>query len=275
MANLEARPSSPTKLDYHHPDFEVKVPKANSQSNVGVVRSYASKSEIIHEDDPADSVYEVVSGAVCTYRMIKEGRRQIGGFYFSGDIFGLEAAEKHVLAAQAITEAKVWIAKKQALNALASCDAKVADQLLSLTALELARKQDLALILSRSAEDRVIYFLVEMSQRISPKEYLIALPMMRQHIADYLGLTLETVSRNLWDLKRRGAIKIEGRRYIVLHNQYTNDGPEKLIELFEGITGRPPKSEQELSDWLVSFDGTAATVFKIASFSRWGDRARS
>jgi hypothetical protein len=79
----------------------------------------------------------------------------------------------------------------------------------------------------------------------------------------------------LWDLERRGAIKTRGRRYIVLHNQYTNERPEKLADLFEGITGRPPQSEQELSDWRLSPEGTAATVFKIASFSRWGNRARS
>jgi CRP/FNR family transcriptional regulator, nitrogen fixation regulation protein len=252
VADLEARPSSPTKLDYRHLDFEV-----------GVVRSYASKSEIIREDDPADGVYEVVSGAVCTYRMMKEGRRQIGGFYFSGDIFGLEAAEKHVLAAEAITNAKVRTVKKQALNALASRDAKVADRLLSLTALELARKQDQALLLSRSAKDRVIYFLIEMSQRISPNDKFIALPMRRQHIADYLGLTLETVSRNLWDLEQRGAIEIEGRRRIALRNQYASGRSEKVVDLFEGITGRHPKSEQELSDWLASTEGKAATVFKI------------
>jgi predicted ArsR family transcriptional regulator len=97
-----------------------------------------------------------------------------------------------------------------------------------------------------------------MSQRNSPKEYLIALPMTRQHIADYLGLTLETVSRTLWDLERRGAIEIEGYRRIVLRNQYTNGRRENLVDLFEGIAGRRPKSEQELSDWLVSPEGTAA-----------------
>jgi CRP/FNR family transcriptional regulator, nitrogen fixation regulation protein len=123
---------------------------------VGVVRSYVFKSQIIHEDDPADRVYEVISGLVCTYRMLREGRRQVGGFYFSGDIFGLEAAEKHILAAEAITNVKVRIAKKQALNALISRNVEAADRLLSLTARELARKQDQALLLSRSAEDRVI-----------------------------------------------------------------------------------------------------------------------
>jgi CRP/FNR family transcriptional regulator, nitrogen fixation regulation protein len=160
-----------------------------SFQRLGVVKSYASKNEIIGEDDPADRICEVISGAVCTYRMLKEGRRQIGGFYFTRDIFGLEAAEKHVLGAEAITNTKVRITKKQALNALTSRDPKVADRLLSLTARELARKQDQVLLLSRSAEDRVIYFLVEMSQRISPKEYLIALPMTRRHIAGRFHLT--------------------------------------------------------------------------------------
>jgi CRP/FNR family nitrogen fixation transcriptional regulator len=78
-----------------------------SFQRLGVVKSYASKNEIIGEDDPADRIYEV--SAVCTYRMLKEGRRRIGGFYFSGDIFGLEAAEKHVLAAEAITNTEVRI----------------------------------------------------------------------------------------------------------------------------------------------------------------------
>jgi CRP/FNR family transcriptional regulator, nitrogen fixation regulation protein len=244
-------------------------------AQIGVVKSYTFKSEIIHEEDAADGIYEVISGAVCTYRMLKEGRRQIAGFYFSGDIFGLEAAEKPMLAAEAITNSNVRIAKKQVLNALIACDAKIADRLLSLTARELARKQNQLLLLSRSAEERVIYFLIEMSQRISPKDYLIALPMTRQHVADYLELTMETVSRILWDLERRGAIEIEGRRHIVLRNRYTNGRSETLVDLFEGITGRRPMSQQELSDWLVSTEGKAATVFNLTSFPPRGDRARS
>jgi cyclic nucleotide-binding protein/sulfatase-like protein len=64
---------------------------------VGVVRSYARKREIIREDDPATRVYEVISGTVCTAKMLRDGRRQVGGFYFSGDVFGLEAAVKHAL----------------------------------------------------------------------------------------------------------------------------------------------------------------------------------
>ena len=240
------------------------------QHDFGVVGSYASKSEIIRENDPADRVYEVISGAVCTSRTLREGRRQIAGFYFSDDVFGLEFAEKRVLAAEAITDTTVRVVKKSALNALTSREAEVADRLLSLTARELARKQDLVLLLSRSAEHRVIYFLIEMSQRISPKEDLIALPMSRQHIGDYLGLTIETVSRILSDLERRGAIEIEGRRRIVLRNQYTNGRSVNALDLFEGVTGRRLRSEQELSDWLLTPEGKSATIFKLTSFSRWG-----
>jgi CRP/FNR family nitrogen fixation transcriptional regulator len=140
-----------------------------SRQHLGVVKSYSAKNEIIGEDDPADRIYEVISGAVFTYRVLKEGRRQIGGFYFPGDIFGLEFEEKRNLGAEAITNAKVRIAKKPALNALMSRDAGVADRLLSMTAVELARKQDLALILSRSAEDRVIYFLIDNEPTDFPK----------------------------------------------------------------------------------------------------------
>jgi CRP/FNR family nitrogen fixation transcriptional regulator len=80
-------------------------------AQIGIVKSYAFKSEIIHEEDAADRIYEVISGAVC--RMLKEGRRQIADFYFSGDIFGLEAAEKHILAAEAVTDSNVRIAKNR------------------------------------------------------------------------------------------------------------------------------------------------------------------
>jgi CRP-like cAMP-binding protein len=211
---------------------------------IGVVRSYARKREIIREDDPATRVYRVISGTVCTARMLRDGRRQVGGFYFSGDVFGLEATVKHALAAQAITDVRVRIIKKQTLSALALSDCKVADRLLSLTARELARKQNLALLLSRSAQERVIGFIIEIAQHGPSKGNRIALPMTRQHIADYLGLKIETVSRILHDFKRRGAIKINGYHSIALRNQFVERRAEELPDLFEGIKGRQPKTKQ-------------------------------
>jgi CRP/FNR family transcriptional regulator, nitrogen fixation regulation protein len=243
---------------------------------IGVVRSYPRKSEIVREDDPADHVYEVISGTVCACKMLREGRRQIAGFYFAGDFFGLESAKKHSVAAEAITNAKVRIFKKRALTALASSNREVADRLLALTSRELTRKQDhLLLLLSTTAEERIICFLMDMVQRASPREDIIDLPMARRDIADYLGLTIETVSRVLWDFERRGAIEISGRHSIVLRNQSADARGEKLAELFEGVKGQRPRTEGELQEWLVSPEGKAATLFNLTSFSRLGESARS
>ena len=236
-----------------------------SIQHVGIVRSYGRKREIVHEHDPANCIYEVISGTVCTCKMLRGGRRQISGFYFSGDVFGLESAKQHSVAAQALTNAEVRVVKKQALTALASCNREVADQLLALTTRELARKhRHLLLLLSTTAEERVVCFLIDMVQQACSSAGLIVLPMFRQDIADYLGLTIETVSRTLRDLERRGAIEISGRS-IMLRNQST-DGRGEC---------RPPKIEEELHEWSVSPEGKAATLFNLRSLSRWGERARS
>ena len=262
-------------------DKEHSCPNA-SIPGVGIVKSYARKRQIVRENDPAEHIYQVLSGTVCTWRMSSDGRRQIAGFYFAGDVFGLEVfglenAKNRSLTAQAITAVKVRVVKKQVLYALASSDVKVAQQLLLLTAVELARQQELHLLLSRPALERVIHFLIDMAQRASPNEDdLIALPMHRQDIADYLGLTIETVSRMLSELERRGAIK-SNYRSIVLYTNSTNGRTpiKKLGDFFEGIKGRRPKTDQELNEWLASPEGKAATLFELTSDARWGERARS
>ena len=248
----------------------------SSSRRIGVVRSYPRKSQILHEDGSADHVYEVVSGTVCTCKMLREGRRQIAGFYFAGDICGLESA-KHSVAVEAITNAKVRIFKKRALTRLASSNPEVAERLLALTTRELARKQDhLFLLLSTTAEERIIRFLIDMVQRASPrKDDRIDLPMTRRDIADYLGLTIETVSRVLWNFERRGAIEIVGYHSVVLRNQSMDGKGETPTELFEGVNDRAPKTEKELHEWLVSPEGKAATLFNLTSLSRWGEIARS
>ena len=196
----------------------------------GIVRSYPRKGQIIREDDSADHVYEVVSGTVCTCKMLRGGRRQIAGFYFAGDIFGLESTNKQTVAAEATTNAKVRIFKKRTFTELASSNVEVADRLLGLTARELARKQDH--ILSTTAEERIISFLIDMVQRASSSEEdVIDLPMSRQEMADYLGLTIETVSRTLWDFERSGAIEISGR-HILLRNQFPDRERRKAGRIF-------------------------------------------
>jgi CRP/FNR family transcriptional regulator, nitrogen fixation regulation protein len=182
---------------------------------IGGVTYYPRHVQIVHEDEAADRLYKVISGTVCTYKVLSDGRRQIGGFYLPGDIFGLECAAGHTLAAETITSAKVLVIRKSVLTSLASRNPLLVNHLLLLTARELARVQDRVLLLSsKSAQERVVGFLLEMSKRSSADENAVELPMSRQDIADYLGLTIETVSRTLWALENGGAINISRRRRI-------------------------------------------------------------
>src|SRR5262249_10929078 len=187
---------------------------------IGGVTYYPRRVQIVHEDEAADRLYKVISGTVCTYKVLSDGRRQIGGFYLPGDIFGLEYAEAHTLAAGTNTKAQILVVRKSVLSALASRNAPRNRHLLSLTARELARVQDRVLLLSlKSAQERVVGFLLEMSKRGSANGNSVELPMSRQDIADYLGLTIETVSRTLWALENCGAIGISRRRRIQFHSR--------------------------------------------------------
>jgi len=133
-----------------------------------------------------------------------------------GDIFGLEFTDEHTLSAEAITEAKVLVVKRNALNALADRDVSVAQDLFALTGRELHRAQGRALLLIKNAQERVASFLLEMAQRASGN--VLELPMSRQDIADYLGMTIETVSRTLTILETAAAIELPTSRRIVLRN---------------------------------------------------------
>jgi CRP/FNR family transcriptional regulator, nitrogen fixation regulation protein len=192
-------------------------PLSQSMNLMGATMVYPRNTEIFGENEPADYLYKVVSGSVRTYKILSDGRRQVGGFYLAGDIFGLEFANEHTLSAEAISDTKVLVVKRGALTALAGRDASVAQQLFTLTGRELCRVQDRILLLVKSAQERVASFLLEMAERVSGNS--IELPMSRQDIADYLGLTIETVSRTLTSLECAAAIEVPTSRRIVLRNR--------------------------------------------------------
>jgi CRP-like cAMP-binding protein len=191
---------------------------SQSMQLMGAMMSYPRNTEIFGENEPADYLYKVVSGSVRTYKILRDGRRQVGGFYLPGDIFGLEFAEEHTLSAEAISDAKVLVVKRSVLNALAGRDASVAQQLFALTGRELHRVQDRILLLIKSAQERVASFLLEMAERAAQNN-TIDLPMSRQDIADYLGLTIETVSRMVTQLERSGTIALATSRRVVLRKR--------------------------------------------------------
>jgi CRP/FNR family transcriptional regulator, nitrogen fixation regulation protein len=190
-----------------------------SMQLMGATMNYPRDAEIFGENEPADYLYKVVSGTIRTYKILSDGRRQVSGFYLPGDIFGLEFADEHTLSAEAISDAKVLVVKRSALNTLAGRDRLVAQQLFALTGRELHRVQDRILLLIKNARERVASFLLEMAERASENN-TIELPMSRQDIADYLGLTIETVCRTLSALETASAIEVSASsRRIVLRDR--------------------------------------------------------
>jgi CRP/FNR family transcriptional regulator, nitrogen fixation regulation protein len=185
---------------------------------MGAPMAFARNAEIYGEGEPADYCYKVISGTVRTYKVLADGRRQIGAFYMAGDLFGLEMGDEHTFSAEAISDAKVLVIKRSALVALAERNNEVARELWALTGRELCRAQDHTLLLIKTAQERVVGFLLEMAERSSSNGEL-ELPMSRQDIADYLGLTIETVSRTLTILENTAAIELPTSRRIVLRNR--------------------------------------------------------
>jgi CRP-like cAMP-binding protein len=185
---------------------------------MGAAMSFSRNEEIYGENEPADYLYKVVSGTVRTYKVLDDGRRQIGGFYLPGDMFGLETGDEHTFSAEAIADAKVLVIKRSAVVALAARDNEVARQLWTLTGRELQRVQLQILLLIKSAQERVASFLLDMADRVASTNE-VQLPMSRQDIADYLGLTIETVSRTLTQFEGAAVIALPTSRRVVLRNR--------------------------------------------------------
>ncbi len=185
---------------------------------MGAPMAFARNCEVYGEGEPAEYVYKVVSGTVRTSKILADGRRQVGSFYLIGDIFGLEVDEEHTFSAEAITDSRVLVIRRSALIALAARDSDVARELWTLTGRELARVQDHILLLVKTAQERVVGFLLEMADRARAGDAL-ELPMPRQDIADYLGLTIETVSRTLTMLEHDGAIELPTSRRVMLRKR--------------------------------------------------------
>jgi len=197
-------------------------PFAAITGHAGLVASeftYHKDEEIYGEDEPAEYVYQVISGAVRSYKLLSDGRRQIGAFHLPGDVFGLESGASHRLATEAIIDTTVRLVKRKSLEQAAGHDVQVARKLWTMTASELRHAEDHMLLLGRkTAMERVATFLLEMDRRLTVAG-MMALPMCRRDIGDYLGLTLETVSRALSQLHTQGVLGFSGARQIVLRNR--------------------------------------------------------
>jgi CRP/FNR family nitrogen fixation transcriptional regulator len=177
---------------------------------------YSRGTEIFGEAEPADYIYQVIEGAVRSHKLLSDGRRQIGAFHLGGDIFGLEN-DFHRFTAEAIVDTTVRLMKRESLERVAKTDFAIVRSLLNMATSNLQHAEDHMLLLGRKTSlERVAAFLLEMDRRLSAA--VMALPMSRRDIADYLGLTLETVSRALSYLHGKGMLGFLGQthRQIVL-----------------------------------------------------------
>ena len=170
----------------------------------------ARDEEVYAQDDEADRFYRVISGVIRTSRLTADGRRQVGDFYYAGEVFGLEPGPDHRFAAEALTDCEVQVVRRSAVRAFAG-DAEVDRAILEATRIEMERLQEHVMLLGRKgARERVAGFLMGLAQR-QPQDH-VDLPMGRQDMADYLGLTIETVSRMITQLQGEAIVAFPSTR---------------------------------------------------------------
>jgi CRP/FNR family transcriptional regulator len=181
------------------------------------IRSTASRvlqarEHVFFEGDPIEQVYQVLKGTVCIYMTLPDGRRQIVDFAHAGDFIGLGEAGKHAVAAQAITLTKLRCLPARTLHEVARHDPQVAAQLYRALSNQLAAARNLLLTVGRrSATERLATLLLALSrrnERMGADPACISLPMSRSDIADFLSLTIETVSRSFTKLRQNGTIDL-------------------------------------------------------------------
>ncbi|OYW26747.1 MAG: Crp/Fnr family transcriptional regulator [Caulobacter sp. 12-67-6] len=191
---------------------------------IGSAMTYSDGEEIYAQDEETDMVYQVQRGAVRASRLLGDGRRQIAGFYYPGDLFGLEAGPTHRASAEALCDSRVLVARRSALKHYGEAGERLERLIWRATGQELGRCHDHMMLLARkSAYERVAGFLSDVAQRQGSAWTELA--MRRQDIADHLGLTIETVSRMITQLQADGVVALEGCR------RFRIAAPDRLADL--------------------------------------------
>ena len=214
MQTALATAGLPPVLAASLPSRAVALPA--TEARAGLRRTVTAEAEIFAEGDRAATFYKVVSGVVRTYKLLSDGRRQIDAFHLPGDIFGLEAGAEHRFNAEAVTEARLEVHRREP-RALAGDDGALAREVVASIMRGLERAQDHMMLLGRkSARERIATFLLTMARRMGCGGTAMELPMSRTDMADHLGLTVESVSRAVTLLERGGLIALPPNRRMVV-----------------------------------------------------------
>lgn len=197
---------TPTHLDAAHSAALPFPALAASQQQLLL---FGANEEIYAQGEKAVALYQVEFGAVRVFRLLSDGRRQISGFHVAGEVFGFEADGRHHFFAEAIGSAGI-----RAYRLPPSLE--VAREILPLALQALVRAQEHQLVIGRqNAAERLAAFFVDMMERQGGLRE-IELVMQRTDIGDYLGLTIETVSRTFSKFKEAGYIRLNGSRRVEL-----------------------------------------------------------
>jgi CRP/FNR family transcriptional regulator, nitrogen fixation regulation protein len=181
----------------------------------GKAKLLASNNTIFKQGQAAEFIYKVLSGCIRTCSNIGNGRRPVHAFYCPGDYFGLETGESHGVRAETVTPSELLLLGRRELTTQAAGNLEVANFLLRATTNELQRIRTHNLLLLKDVTESVFEFLRDMQRRGANGNH-VDLPMPRNDIADYLGLTTETVSRALTRLKKASRIAMLSQRRLIL-----------------------------------------------------------
>jgi len=173
---------------------------------------------VFDEGEKAAHIFNVTTGTLKLYKLLPDGRRQVTGFLFAGDFVGLADSQEYVCSAEAVTGTTMCRFPRAKLETLLKEFPKMETRLLGMARNELAEAQEQILLLGRkSAKERIASFLLMLSTRAERRGQPgnpVSIPMSRNDIGDFLGLTTETVSRTLTRLKRSSIITIDADHYI-------------------------------------------------------------
>lgn len=175
--------------------------------------------EIFAEGGDTEMFYKVVSGVVRICKFLNDGRRQIAAFHVAGDVFGFELGTDRHLAAEAVSNCTLVAYRRRNIESMAQKDEAVSRQMLEFTMQNLAQALEHSLLLGRrGAAEKVAAFLLDWQVRAEARD-VMHLAMSRQEIADYLGLTIETVSRSLSQFERDRIIALSNARDVRILDQ--------------------------------------------------------
>jgi CRP-like cAMP-binding protein len=195
---------------------------------VGASVAYARGRTIVEQGNPAEYVYKVVSGALRKVSLLPDGRRHIISFLMPGDFFGFAEGAEYAHTVEAVADVTLVRYSRRGFEAVLEQDPRAGRHFLGLVCKALSATQDQLLLLGRkSALERMASFLVALSERIGASHKAGAefdLPMNRSDVADYLGLTIETVSRLVTRLRSLGIIDTpDAHRIVILKRDALED----------------------------------------------------